>query len=114
MTDSTSMGSLHSIAASTSNHGSLGGNVNHGDSRDLPKPLKKRPVARHTNTECSLSTDAEDNSSSEETNKMSNWNNNTISLQGKKRSHLNMCTTIDDVHGEPGYFSLTLVRYISR
>ena len=67
-------------------------------------------MPRHTNTEHSQSTDGEDNSSSEETNKISNGHNDTTSVQGKKRSHQNMSTTIDNVHGEPGYFSLTLVR----
>ena len=104
MTDSTSMDSLLSIAAPIPNHKLIGGDSHQEDSRrESPKPLKKRPVNQHTDTaECSQSTDVEEHSSSD--------GNGTMSAQGKKRSHQNMSTTIDSMHGELGYFNLTLVR----
>ena len=97
------------MAAPTSNnHGSLRGDCNHNSSRDSPKPLKKRPVTQSPTTTngIELDTDVEDNSSSEETKKVAN----SMSVQGKKRPHQFMSITSDDVHGEPGYFTLSLVR----
>ena len=103
MTDSASTDSLLSIAAPLPHRRSLAGDSH----RDLPKPVKKRPVTQHTDTESPQSTDVEDRSSPEGHHHVAA---SSSSSQGKKRPYQSMSSTIDDVHGEPGYFNMTLVR----
>ena len=102
-TDCDSMDSFRPITASpTSHHNAINGTSH----RDSPKPLKKRPMAQSTMGGTQVDTDDNNTSSSKEIQKIAS----STDIPGKKRSHQFMSMTTDDVQGEPGYFSMTLVR----